>query len=163
MDPNMRSVASSSAWLLPGATFLHASILQGMFFGNKNHSAPMKPTKDMGNFAKTLNYLSSLEISELSAMCHEDFTKTNKCCSDLSSAQRTTTLGEGLLDTAHEHRGDKTGRRVCQCSFKTHMKDPAAVHSPSSNDCEFSDVPIPLFSRTRTGIVRGQRRRCAVV
>ena len=126
--------------------------------------------------ASALNMQADLLAAELNTILHNEFHKNNKTWSSWPTAPYLTSHGEGLVVAEYERSSTKSPRRVGDLRFEVDfigpprdMWDPsfkdttttasgtcksATSHEKVTNIAEsgkdFADVPIPLFTRTRT-------------
>ena len=138
-------------------------MFQGTNFGVKSHSCPMLPTMGLDRSANNLNVQADIKAAEIDTFCHSQYVNNKKNWSTHPTAPYVTAFGEGLI--SHEYRCSitKKCRRVGQAHFqvtyhptcktgKTTNKADATFDLSTDEvnaACDFPNVPIPLFSRTR--------------
>ena len=123
--------------------------IQGTNLGLKNHAAAVKPTMNLDTAANAIGVQQDLKVKDIEEKITADFQKTHKIWSSLPHSSKTTTFGEGLLKNVHDrhifYEAKCVGLQKFQCLYVGDELN--EIKDTDTN--EFSNVPIPLFSRVR--------------
>ena len=99
--------------------------------------------------ANAIGVQQDLKVKDIEEKITADFQKTHKIWSTLPHSSKTTTFGEGLLKNVHDrhifYEAKCVGLQKFQCLYVGDELN--EIKDTDTN--EFSNVPIPLFSRVR--------------